>query len=94
MRFCVSEPVRRWWIRTVSGFDQHEFYYKSPQEMYELFKHCPDAVRESLKIAERCHINIKLDQMLLPHYEVPGGQEADGYLEKLCSGRHAASLWR
>jgi len=58
-------------------FDQHEFYYNSPEEMYSLFKHCPEAVRESLKIAERCQINIKLDQMLLPHYEVPAGQEAE-----------------
>jgi len=65
-------------------FDEHEFYYKSPEEMHALFSHCPEATRETLKIAERCHINIKLDQMLLPHYEVPAGQTADGFVEKLC----------
>ena len=65
-------------------FDEHEFYYKSPEEMHALFKHCPQAVRQTLEIAERCNIEIKLDQMLLPHYEVPAGQTADSYLESLC----------
>jgi DNA polymerase-3 subunit alpha len=65
-------------------FEEHEFYYKSPEEMHALFKHCPEAVKETLKIAERCQVDIKLDQMLLPHYEVPAGQSPDGYLEKLC----------
>ena len=65
-------------------FEEHEFYYKSPEEMHALFKHCPQAARETLKIAERCNVEIKLDQMLLPHYEVPAGQTADGFLEKLC----------
>jgi DNA polymerase-3 subunit alpha len=41
-------------------------------------------VRESVRIAERCQVNIKLDQMLLPHYDVPAGQTADEFLEKLC----------
>src|SRR4029077_2452318 len=65
-------------------FDKEEFYYKSPQEMYALFKHCPYAVRRTLEVAERCNVDIKLDQMLLPHYEVPGGFSADAYVEKLC----------
>ncbi len=65
-------------------FEQEEFYYKSPEEMYALFKHCPEAVRRTLEIAERCNVDIKLTQMLLPHYEVPEGVSADAYLEKLC----------
>ncbi len=65
-------------------FEQPEFYYKSPQEMYALFGHCPDALRRTLEIAERCHVDIKFDQMLLPHYEVPAGTTPDEYLEKLC----------
>jgi len=65
-------------------FEEHEFYYKSPEEMYALFKHCPEAVRQSLEIAERCNVDIKLDQMLLPHYDVPSGENADAFLEKLC----------
>ena len=73
----LSEPNR---LR----FDEHEFYYKSPKEMHALFAHCPEAVRRTLEIAERCTVDIKLDQMLLPHYEVPVGTTAEAYLEKLC----------
>ncbi len=73
----LAEPQRM-------RFDQHEFYYKSPEEMYKLFSHCPEAVRQTLEIAERCHVEIKLDQTLLPHFEVPSGETVDSYLEKLC----------
>ena len=66
-------------------FDEHEFYYKSPAEMYALFSHCPDAVKRTLEIAERCNVEIKLDQTLLPHFEVPDGHTVDSYLETLCS---------
>ncbi len=65
-------------------FDEHEFYYKSPEEMYKLFSHCPEAVRQTLEIAERCNVEIKLDQTLLPHFVVPDGETMDSYLEKLC----------
>jgi DNA polymerase-3 subunit alpha len=79
-------------------FEEQEFYYKSPAEMYKLFSHCPDAVRRTLEIAERCTVDIKLDQMLLPHYEVPAGTTADAYLEKLCregmQGRYGAEAAR
>ncbi len=65
-------------------FNAEEFYYKSAGEMYEVFKTCPDAVRRSVEIAERCNVEIRLDQMLLPHYEVPEGDTADALLERLC----------
>jgi len=65
-------------------FNAEEFYYKSAAEMYELFKACPQAVRQTLEIADRCNVDIRLDQMLLPHYDVPVGDSADSYLEKLC----------
>lgn len=65
-------------------FSAEEFYYKSAEEMYEVFKTCPQAVRQTLEIAERCNVNIRFDQMLLPHYEVPAGETPDSYLEALC----------
>jgi len=65
-------------------FHGPDFYYKSAQEMREVFKTCPEAVRQTLEIAERCNVEIKLDQTLLPHFEVPVGDTVDSYLEKLC----------
>ncbi|HVO33362.1 MAG TPA: DNA polymerase III subunit alpha, partial [Elusimicrobiota bacterium] len=73
----LSEPNR---LR----FNAEEFYYKSAEEMYALFKTCPQAVSTTLEIAERCNVEIRFDQMLLPHYDVPVGESPDSYLEKLC----------
>ena len=48
-------------------FDEHEFYYKSPEEMYQLFKHCPEAVKpDRWRSPSAATSSIKLDQMLLP----------------------------
>ena len=52
-------------------FNAEQFYYKSAEEMAEVFKACPEALKATMEIAERCNIEIKFDQMLLPRYEVP-----------------------
>src|SRR5581483_6142557 len=52
-------------------FNAEEFYLKSSEEMAQLFKSCPEAVKQTLEIAERCNVEMRFDQMLLPHYEVP-----------------------
>lgn len=61
-----------------------EFYYKSPQEMLTRFAEVPDAIKNTLAIAERCHIKMNFNQILLPRYDVPVGDSPESYLEKLC----------
>lgn len=46
-------------------------YLKSPQEMKELFPNLPEAISNSVKIAESCNLEIYFPGPLLPHYEVP-----------------------
>ncbi len=65
-------------------FSAEEFYYKSALEMAQLFPACPEAVKNTVDIAERCNVTIALDQTLLPHFDVPAGETVDSYLEKLC----------
>jgi len=65
-------------------FHADEFYYKSAKEMMDVFPTCPEAVNQTLEIADRCNIDIRFDQMLLPHYNVPAGENPDSYVEKLC----------
>jgi DNA polymerase III subunit alpha len=65
-------------------FPAPEYYYKSPEEMVALFKDVPEAVQNTLAIAERCRVTLRFDQILLPRYEVPVGDTPDSYLEKLC----------
>lgn len=67
-------------------FSTDQFYLKSPQEMMELFQECKEAVENSLKIADRCDLELEQDQILLPHYEVPSGYDLDSYLRHLAEG--------
>src|SRR5438067_805613 len=60
------------------------FYLASPEEMRERFRSWPEAVENTLAIAERCNLEIDFSTMHLPHYEVPGGHTDDSYLEWLC----------
>jgi DNA polymerase III subunit alpha len=64
-----------------------EFYFKSPQEMEELFKDVPEALANSVRIAERCNLQLNFDKIYLPHYNIPDKSpdtDLDKYLKKLC----------
>lgn len=61
-----------------------EFYYKSTEEMLKVFGEVPQALANTLAIAERSQLNLTFNQILLPRYDVPVGESAESYLEKLC----------
>ncbi|MCA9599582.1 MAG: DNA polymerase III subunit alpha [Myxococcales bacterium] len=57
-----------------------EMYLKSPAEMAETFRDLPDAVRNTLRVAEMCSgLELTLDQPMLPRFPVPEGYDVDGY---------------
>ncbi len=60
-----------------------EFYLKSPAQMASIFSNCPEALENTLKVAERCNVEIDFEKLYLPHYEVPEGYDLDSYLERL-----------
>jgi len=66
-------------------FPNSEFYLKSPEEMEDLFSHVPEALENTVKIAERCNVEFDFNAMHLPEYEVPEGYTVYEYLEKLCT---------
>ncbi len=70
----VSQPDRM-------RYETDQFYFKSPQEMKKLWGYVPEAIQNTLLIAERCDLQIETSQ-LLPPFEVPAGFDADGYFEK------------
>ena len=53
------------------SFDGTEFYFKSQQEMYDLFNYVPEALENTVKLAEKCNITINYPGPLLPIYEIP-----------------------
>lgn len=56
---------------------------KTAEQMWDIFGDTPEALTNTVAIAERCQVTIELGQVQLPHYEVPTGQTAVSYLRQL-----------
>ncbi|MDD5018959.1 MAG: DNA polymerase III subunit alpha [Candidatus Omnitrophica bacterium] len=65
-------------------FQTQEFYFKSPQEMKELFAYCPEAIRNTIEIANRCNLVLEFGKPHLPQYTPPQGRTGEAYLRELC----------
>lgn len=66
-------------------FPNDEFYIKSRAEMEELFKFVPQAIDNTLKIAERCNVEFDFNNYHIPTFDVPEGHTAESYLRELCN---------
>ncbi len=62
---------------------QH-FDLKSPEEMTELFTDIPDALENTLKIAEACNVMIEMHKTKLPKFPTEASQPAEALLEEIC----------
>jgi len=67
-------------------FSSNQFYFKNPQEMQALFSEVPEALVNTVGIAERCNLQLEFNKIHLPHYQVPPEYTLDTYL--------AACSWR
>src|SRR2546430_8920626 len=61
-----------------------ELYFKSPAEMREIFRDSPEAITNTLKVGERCHLDLEFGSSKYPEYPVPAGKTREGYLRELC----------
>ena len=61
-----------------------DFSMKSPEEMKQSFSDAPEAIENTLKIAERCNVEIELGKTQLPYFKVPDGLSGMDYLKKKC----------
>lgn len=65
-------------------FDNH-FYFKNVDEMREVLKaYPPEAISNTLEIANRCNLELDYGKSVMPEYEVPEGHTNDSYLKELC----------
>lgn len=55
-----------------------------PDEMIEAFKDTPEAIKNSVKIAEQCNVELNIGQNLLPKFKLPDKETEESYLRKLC----------
>ena len=65
-------------------YEGGQYYVKSPQEMEMLFPYVTEALENTHRIAERCHVDIEFGVTKLPKYDVPEGYTSWEYLNKLC----------
>ncbi len=61
-----------------------ERYFKSEDEMRQLFADCEESVQVTEEIVQSCTIELSLNQQLLPKFPTPDGVSSDTYLEALC----------
>ena len=73
----VDDPTRM-------KFETQEFYIKDADEMAALFPDHPEALENTVKIAERCQVEFEFGKYHLPEFDVPEGYTALQYLQKLC----------
>ena len=66
-------------------FETDELYVKSPEEMSEYFAAFPDAIENTVKIADKCNVEFEFGHTILPNYDVPPEFETHyDFLKKLC----------
>ncbi len=65
-------------------YEGGQYYVKSEEEMKGLFPYAWEAVENTQRIADRCHVEIEFGKYKVPHYEVPEGYDSWTYLNKLC----------
>ncbi len=65
-------------------YEGGQYYVKSEDEMKALFPYVLQALENTQKIADRCHVEIEFGVTKLPHFDVPEGYDSWTYLNKLC----------
>lgn len=63
-------------------FSTDQLYFKSPEEMQALFADLPEALENTLRIAERCNLELTFGNSFLPKYPLPPEETMDGRLRK------------
>jgi len=64
-------------------FASDEFFVKTPEEMYKNFKNIPQALENTVKIAERCNVTFDFGHTILPNFDTPNNQDHYEYLRDL-----------
>lgn len=73
----LDDPNRR-------RYPSDQFYLKSPEEMWDMFSYVPEALENTVKIAEECNFDYEFHVSKLPKFPVPEGIEPFDYLKNLC----------
>ncbi|MCB9802101.1 MAG: DNA polymerase III subunit alpha [Pseudomonadales bacterium] len=70
--------------KRMSMLDTPDLYLKSTEEMMRDFHDYPEAITNTVAIAEQCNVEIPTGQLIFPNFPVPQGETADSYFEQMC----------
>ncbi|MCX8008423.1 MAG: DNA polymerase III subunit alpha [Patescibacteria group bacterium] len=73
--------------RPLSMINSPDFYMRSPDEMKSLFLDIPEAIDNTLRIAEMCNVELSVGKWILPKFPIPEGYTPESYLRKLIEER-------
>jgi len=77
-RVCIGESRTLDDPRRDRRFSDQQ-YLRSPEEMVELFSDIPEAVENTVEIAKRCSVKVRMGEYFLPNYPIPDGMTMDDY---------------
>ncbi len=80
---CIQTGKNITDVKRLRMIDSPTYFLKSTDEMMELFKDIPEAVSNSVEVAQKADIDITLNKVAFPKYEVPDKKSADDYLKEL-----------
>ena len=83
-RVCISDGETLDDPRRERKYSDQQ-YLKSAEEMQVLFSDVPEAIENTLEIAKRCNVEMRLGEYFLPQYPVPEGMTMDGFFRQLCA---------
>ena len=80
-RVCIAEGMMLGDPRRPRPFTTEQ-YFKTPEEMAELFTDLPEALINSVEIAKRCNLTLELGKSKLPDFPTPDGMSLDDYMRQ------------
>lgn len=65
-------------------FNTETVFLRDPDDMARTFAACPEAIANTVKIADACNVELEFGRAVLPDFGIPEGYDAESYLRKLC----------
>ena len=65
-------------------FSSDDFYFKSPEEMKEMFSSCPEALSNTVEVANRCNLEIEFGDYHFPNFPIPEGDTLESMFSRAC----------
>ena len=80
---CIATGKNVSDIKRLRYIDNPDFYVKTPDEMAEIFADLPDAIENTVKIAEKCELELELGKSFYPQVDLPQGKTAEETLRDM-----------